>query len=113
MAALAFMLPILPGKAEADREAMNRFTTEEKDQWEAAHRALGVTRHAVWHQETPAGGVAIVLLEGDDLQAAMAGFATSEEDVLQALREVVREVHGVDLATDAPPQVELIFDSRF
>lgn len=113
MAAMAFVLPILAGQEEADREAMKRFTTADKDEWDAAHRALGVTRHAAWHQKTPDGSVAIVLLEGDDLPAALGAFATSQEPFFQAFRAVVRDVHGIDLAADAPPDVEPVIDSRF
>ena len=113
MPALAFVLPILAGKEEADREAMKQFATEDKEQWDATHRALGVTRHAVWQQKTPEGTVAIVLLEGDDLAAALGAFATSQEPFFQSFREAVRDVHGIDLAVDAPPSVEPVIDSRF
>ncbi len=113
MPALAFMPPIVAGKELADREAMERFTTEDKEQWDAAHRALGVRRHAVWHQETPDGSVAIVLLEGDDLPAAMGAFATSQEPFFQNFRDAIRDLHGVDLAVDPPPKVQPVIDSSF
>ena len=113
MPALAFVLPIVAGKEQADREAMERFATEDKDQWEAAHQALGVTRHAVWHQETPDGTVAIVLLEGDDLPAAMGAFASSQEPFFQTFRDVIRDLHGVDLAAAPPPNVQPVIDSSF
>jgi hypothetical protein len=64
----------------------------------------------VWHQKTPAGSFAIVLLEADDIQAPLGGAATSQEPFDQRFRELVREVHGVDLANDPPPDVTPIID---
>jgi hypothetical protein len=111
MPALAFVVPIVAGKEQTDREAMKRLTTEE--QWDAVHRELGVTRHAVWHQETPNGSVAIVLLEGDDLPGALGAFASSEEPFFQKFRGIVQEFHGIDLAADPPPNVLSVIDSSF
>jgi hypothetical protein len=81
-----------------------------KDAFEAWHRSHGVRRHAVWHQQTPNGTVAIVLLEGDDIEAALRGTATSEEPFDQQFRNSVKDVHGVDLAKDPPPEVVQLID---
>ena len=43
----------------------------------AARRAQGLTREAVWHQTTPMGTFAIVVLEGDDIQSSLGMIATS------------------------------------
>lgn len=76
MATFAFVAPLLPGKAETDRESMQRFSTgEEKEAYEASRRALGFKREAVWHQETPDGTIAIVVWEADDIGAAFGGIA--------------------------------------
>ena len=111
MAALAFMVPILAGKEQADREAMEQLTTDAL--WDSVHRELGVTRHALWHQETPNGTVAIVLLEGDDVPGALGAFASSQEPFFQRFRDIVQEFHGIDLAADAPANVQPIIDSSF
>jgi hypothetical protein len=66
----------------------------------------------VWHQKTPDGSVAIVLLEADDIQAALGGAATSQEPFDQQFRDSVKDVHGVDLANDPPPDVTPIIDWR-
>lgn len=88
MASIAFVLPILPGKEDVDRETMERFATgDESEAFARSQRSHGVTRHAVWHQETPNGTIAIVLLEADDIERALAG---SQEPFDQRFRELCR-----------------------
>ena len=111
MPSLAFMVPIVPGKEQADREAMAQLTADA--QWDSVHRELGLTRHAVWHQETPNGTVTIVLLEGDDVPGALGAFATSQEPFFVKFRGIVQEFHGINLASDPPPNVQPVIDSSF
>ena len=112
MPAFAFILPIIPGKEETDIQMFERIKDEEKDAFEAWHRTHGVSRHAVWHQRTPNGTVAIVLLEADDIDAALRGAATSDSPFDQQFRDSVKDVHGVDLANDPPPEVVQLLDWR-
>ena len=113
MASIAFILPILPGKEETDIQMFERFKSgPDKDAFEQWHRSHGVRRHAVWHQKTPDGSVAIVLLEADDIQAALGGAATSQEPFDQQFRDSVKDVHGVDLANDPPADVTPVIDWR-
>jgi len=67
----------------------------------------------VWHQKTPMGTFAIVLLEGDDLAASFGKIATSDDPFAVQFREFVKTVHNIDLAKDPPPDVELLIDARF
>ena len=114
MPEIAFVLPVVPGKEDLDRETMQRFAAGDgRDAFAASRRALGIRREAVWHQETPDGTVAIVLIEADDIERALSGTATSQEPFDQQFREYAREVHGVDLATNPPPRIEPIIDARF
>jgi ribosomal protein L16 Arg81 hydroxylase len=93
---------------------MQRFATgADKDAFAESQRSHRVTRHAVWHQGTPNGTVAIVLIEADDLEQALTGPAVSQEPFDQRFREFVGEVHGVDLANDPPPNIRPIIDRRF
>ncbi|MET0772569.1 MAG: hypothetical protein ABWZ82_05755 [Candidatus Limnocylindrales bacterium] len=68
----------------------------------SAHRASrarhGLTREAVWIEPTPAGDLAVVLLESEDLAAALYGVATSSDPFDTRFRAHVQRVHGVDLA---------------
>jgi hypothetical protein len=112
---IMFVMPVLPGKEELDRETIEQMSTPgpERDAYVAARRSQGLTREMVWHQVTPNGTLAIVLLEGDDLMSSLRMTATSDEPIDRQFREFVKEVHGVDLANDPPPDVRLIADTRF
>jgi hypothetical protein len=115
MATLVFAMPIIPGKEAVDRENIQRATAPGPGLGAlvAARRAQGIKREAVWHQVTPNGTLAIVLIEADDIDAAMGRMMTSDEPFEREFREQVKDVHGVDLANDPPPQVELISDTTF
>jgi hypothetical protein len=115
VATLVFVLPIVQGKEDFDRESLQRMAAPgpERDAYVAARRAQGITREAVWHQRTPMGTSAIVLMEGDDPNAAMGAMITSQDPFDTQFRQFVKEVHGVDLAADAPPDVTPVVDNRF
>ena len=115
MATMAFTMPIIPGKEALDRESIQQMAAPgpDHDAYVAARRAQGIKREAVWHQATPNGTMAIVVMEADDPASAMGHMATSDDPFAQRFRELVKEVHGVDLASDPPPSVELISDVSF
>jgi hypothetical protein len=110
-----FAMPLLPGKEQADREMLQQLSKPgpAHDAYVEARRAQGFTREAVWHQETPNGTLAIVLLESDDIANSMGQIATSDTLFVQQFREFVKDVHGVDLAAGPPPAVTLLTDTSF
>ncbi|HYF24861.1 MAG TPA: hypothetical protein VD931_03895 [Baekduia sp.] len=112
MQSVGFVAPLLPGKTETDREVMRSCWDGERRAAHAdARRRLGVVRESVWIQQTPAGDVAVVLLEAQDLAAAFEGMASSDEPFDRFFREHVRDVHGLDLAEGFPPP-EQVLDFR-
>lgn len=115
MATSVFVLPIVPGKEALDRETLQGMAAEgpPRDAYVAARRAAGITREAVWHQDTPMGTFAIILMEGDDPAAAMGTIINSDDPFDEQFRAFVKDVHGVDLRSDAPPNVTPIIDERF
>jgi hypothetical protein len=109
MQCIAFAAPMLPGKTETDRVAMLSCSQgERKADHEASRARHGISREAVWVQQTPAGDVAVVYLEADDLQAAFAGLGSSQEPFDRWFRDLVRDVHGIDLAQGFPPPEQLV-----
>ncbi len=113
MPAVGFVVPVLPGKEQADLDWMKEMTGPRREGYETSWKQLGVTRHAVWHQETPAGTVAVVYMEADDIARAMEGVASSEDPFHQWFRERVQDVHGIDLQSGPPPQSQQIHDHSF
>jgi hypothetical protein len=110
--AIAFAAPLLPGKTEADRDALlSCWQGDRKADHEASRKRFGITRESVWIQNTPGGDVAVVVVEAPDIQAAMGGLATSDAPFDTWFREHVKDVHGMDLAAGFPPP-ELAMDFR-
>lgn len=64
MQTIAFAAPLLPGKTEADREALASCANgDRRAEDEASRRRAGITRESVWIQSTPGGDVAVVVLD--------------------------------------------------
>jgi len=110
-----FILPIIPGKEDLDRDTLQHLAAPgaEHDGYVAARRAQGITREAVWHQRTPMGTFAIVLMEVEDIDTAMGSMITGQDPFSTQFRQFVKDVHGVDLAGDPPPDVTPIVDNAF
>ena len=109
---ICFALPLLPGTTDAERDEMLACWRGERA---AAHRASrarhGITREATWIQPTPAGDLDIVLLESDDLAAALYGIAASSDPFDVWFRVHAQRVHGLDL-TAGMTLPEQILDYR-
>ena len=112
MQAIAFAAPLLPGKTDADREALTSCASGGRSAEHAASRKrAGIAREAVWIQSTPSGDLGVVLVEAPDIEAAMGALATSEEPFEVWFRDHVRDVHGIDMAEDFEPP-EQVLDYR-
>ncbi len=112
MQAVAFALPVLPGRTEAERAALAAcWVGARREAHRDARRRAGITREAVWLQPTGGGDVAVVLLEADDLQQAATVLGTSPDPFDRWFREHVLLVHGIALAEGLPtPELLLDFD---
>jgi hypothetical protein len=109
MPSIAFAAPLLPGKTDADREALQSCASGERQaEHQASRERHGITKEAVWLQQTPAGDFAVVYLEADDLEAAFAGMGSSQEPFDQWFREHVMNVHGMDISQASPLPEQLL-----
>lgn len=110
MTSSAFIIPILPGMVERDREFGAEVTGPRRAEYEASRARLGITREQVWQQETPEGTVTIVYLEADDVEQALAGIGSSQEPFDVWWREQIVEIHGIDPAQPVagPPNLQII-----
>ena len=84
---------------------------ERQAAYEESRKRLGITREAVWIQATPAGDVAVVYVESDDVEVAYKDMAVSQEPFDRWFREHVLDVHGIDLQNGLAPS-EQIMDYR-
>jgi hypothetical protein len=79
-----------------------------------SRRAAGITRETVWSKQTPDGRLlAVVLMESDDVDALFATLAQSGDPFTGRFRDFLKDVHGVDIATDPLPEVTMLSDTRF
>ena len=107
--AVAFAIPLLPGKTEQDKAAMRScWHGDRRPDYEASRKNLGITSESVWLQTTPTGTVAVVHLVADDLQAAFTGLATSDAQFDHWFRAHCLEVHGLDLREAFPPPEQIL-----
>jgi len=112
MQAIAFAAPILPGKTDADRDALASCAQgDRRVDFDASRKRAGITRESVWIQNTPGGDVAVVVIEAPDVQAAMGALATSQEPFDRWFREHIKDVHGMDMSEGFPPP-EQVLDFR-
>ncbi len=111
MPAVAFAVPILPGKEEDYRRWFQEIEGPRREEYLRSRQRLGVTREVIWNQATPQGTLAVVYLEADDIDRMFEGTASSDDPFDQWFREKVQEVHGIDLSQPqpgGPPQ--MVFD---
>jgi hypothetical protein len=113
MSSIGFVVPVLPAKEQADLDWMSALDGDRRDEYQAAWKRLGFTRHTVWQQQTPNGTVDIVYLEASDIGAAMNAITSSDEPFHQWFRERVLDSHGIDLTQQAPPQPTQIHNASF
>ena len=109
MPTIAFAAPLLPGKTDADREAMTAcWNGNRKTEHDASRRRLGITKMAIWIQQTPGGDLAVVHLEADDLEVAGKGMATSDDPFDRWFAEHIRDVHGISVEDGLPPVEQVL-----
>jgi hypothetical protein len=111
MTEIVFAIPIVRGKEDLDRQTRDEMAGARRDEYEAALKDAGVTRQAVWHQQTPDGGtLAIVYIEATDPDAHQR-FTSSDADISRWFVQQMQEVHGRDVS-QPPLPVELVHDFR-
>ncbi|MDT5364167.1 MAG: hypothetical protein QOC69_5929 [Mycobacterium sp.] len=113
MTAIGFVVPVLPGKEQADRDWMDEMDGPRREEYESVWKKHGVSRHACWQQVTPDGTVDVVFLEADDIPAAMEGITSSDDVFSEWFRGRVKDVHGIDLTSESPPESTQIHDHHF
>ena len=105
MPGFAFAVPVVSGNEELDRKTLEEIAGPAEH--EAAMRDAGISRHAAWHQQTPDGTLALVYMEAPD-EAAIGRFTASDAPFNAWFREVMKEVHGVDISQPGPPVTKVL-----
>ncbi len=108
------LAPIVAGKLEAWKHWAKELKGPRIEDLRDFNRRYGLTRHAAWLAETPAGPVVIALHEGPGANEFMQKIGSSQLDFDVWFKEKVKEVHGLDVTQPPPgPSPELYLDSGF
>lgn len=109
MKTLAFAVPILPGKTEAWKKWMEELHGLRKQDFLASRKRFGVAVERVYLQNHPGGDLAIISVEGEDVEKFPQKLAASKEPFDVWLQKMVLEIYGVDLSKKGPvlPQFSL------
>ena len=112
IASLAFVLPLTPGKAEDRRAWVEEILGPRQSEYQAIRRRLGFTAQRIYLQQTPQGEVAIMYLEGEDLQRAFHELRTSQDPFVVWFRQRAKGLlDGLDLTQILPGSLsKLVFD---
>ena len=103
------LAPIVEGKLQAWKDWAGELSGPEFEDFNSRY---SLTRHAAWLAETPAGPIAIVLLEGPGADGLMQRLAASDNQFDRWHRDKIKEVHGLDITQPPPgPLPELYVDS--
>lgn len=111
MALFAAVFPVSPGQSENWHSWMQELNGARRDDFVASRRAAGV-RERTFLQSTPMGDLVIVILEGDDPEAAFGQMMSADDDFTRWFKARAAEAHGVDLSQPLPPHLStLILDT--
>jgi hypothetical protein len=111
MTEIVYAIPIVRGKEDLYRQTWDELETHRRDEYAAALKDAGITRQAVWHQQTAEGRtLAIVYMEATDPDAPQR-LTSSDADISRWFVERLQEVYGRDFTQPALP-VELDHDFR-
>ncbi|HEY6637962.1 MAG TPA: hypothetical protein VIZ61_09815 [Solirubrobacterales bacterium] len=111
MTEIVFAIPVMRGKEDFDREVRDEMVGARRDEYVAALKDVGITRQAVWHQQTADGGtLVIVYIEASDPDAQQR-FVSSDTDISRWFVEEMQGVHGRDVSKPPLP-VEKVLDFR-
>ncbi len=109
MAALAMVMPILPGKKDKWLGMMKEMNEGSmKAEMDATRENAGV-HERTFLQETPMGDFVILTYEGDD---PIASFGKIMETMDEDFAAFALDVHGLDASAPPPPMPTLVYDSR-
>ena len=106
------LAPIVDGKLDAWKQWAQDLSGAHKQDTTDFNRRYGLTRHAAWIVETPAGPAVIALHEGPGADDLMQKLGPSQHQFDILFKDKIKELHGMDLTQPPPgPMPELYFDS--
>ena len=104
------LAPIVEGKLQAWKDWAGELSGPRSQELKDFNTRYGLTRHAAWLAETPAGPMVIALHQGPGADDLMQKLAASDVD--RGFKDKLKEIHGMDVTQPPPgPLPELYVDS--
>lgn len=97
------VVPIIEGKLDAWKKFNEEVKSgSKKDDFNDLNQRYRLTRHNVWHAETPGGSMAVVLHEGPGSGEFMQALGQSNHPFDNWMKEQITEYHGMNF-NEPPP----------
>ena len=111
MAEFSFVAPILAGKTNAWRKAVDEIKGARNAAYKESRKKLGIKREHVTLQSSPMGDMVVVHMDAPDQQEVIRAMLQSTGDFDTWFRETVLVgVHGFDPKAPVPPAGTVILD---
>ena len=108
-----FAVPILTGKTEAWRKAMEEMKGPRRDDYKRSRKNLGIKREQACLQKTPHGDMVVVHIEAKDPAKVMLAMLASATQFDIWFRDTVLVgVHGMDPKGPQPSAPEVVLDFK-
>ena len=104
--------PIMEGKLDIWKTWIEELNGSRKTELKEFNGRYGLTRHAAWLAETPAGPVVVAMHEGSGADEFMPKLGAAQHAFDRWFRDKIKEIHGFDVTQPPPgPPPELYLDS--
>jgi hypothetical protein len=97
MVAIAFAVPILPGRTEEAKQLAQQLQGPGRQAHEESRHRLGITEEQIWIQPMTQGDLALLYLEAEHPDRVFPGLASLPDPVDLWLRDQLA-IQGLDLA---------------
>ena len=97
------LAPIVDGKLDAWKDFIEECTTGSKSEgFRDLNQRYNLTRHDIWHAETPGGSMAVVLHEGPGSDQFMQALGQSDHSFDEWMKDQIGELHNMKF-NEPPP----------
>ena len=107
----AIAVPIRAGKTADWENALHQLTGPRYAEYEASRTRYGLTSQVTFVQQTPMGDFALIHLTGADVRHSFHAMSTSQDPWDVEWRKMTQDLHGMDFAKTAPPDVQPLFST--
>ena len=97
------LAPIVDGKLDAWKNFIEECKSGSKsEEFRDLNHRYNLTRHDIWHAETPAGSMAVVLHEGPGSDDFMQALGQSNHSFDEWMKDQIGEYHNMNF-NEPPP----------